>query len=366
MDLPSQYKLDSYHYDLPEESIAQHPADNRDKSRLLEYDSVTGKINDKSFSDIIDCFQPGDLIVVNDTKVFPARLIGKKKTGGRAELLVLEYPNTCKPSSAKNADCISQVEVIGLTKSSKRLKIGQKIIFSSLFSAEIIDELPGGKMKAKLIFPGTLEQAFETYGQMPLPPYIRRNNGADKQDKKRYQTLFATETGAIAAPTAGLHFSEELLQRINSKGVTVCSVTLHVGYGTFAPVREQDIRKHDIHSEYVTVSKHTAELINKTHKDGRKVWAVGTTTVRSLEFAADKSGDVHEISDWCNLYIYPGYKFKVVKNLITNFHLPGSSLLFLVSALIGREELLRCYSHAVTERYRFFSYGDAMLIREEE
>ena len=365
MDLPSQYNLDSYQYDLPEESIAQHPADHRDKSRLLAYDSVTGQITDQTFSDIIDYFQPGDLVVVNDTKVFPARLIGKKETGGRAEFLVLEYPNTSISLLEKNSDYKSQVEVVGLTKSSKRLKIGQKIVFSSSFYAEITGELPGGKMKAKLFFPGTIEQAFETHGQMPLPPYIRRDNGADKQDKKRYQTVFAAENGAIAAPTAGLHFSEELLQRIRAKGVTICSVTLHVGYGTFAPVREQDIREHDIHSEYVTVSKHTADLINKTRQDGGRVWAVGTTTVRSLEFAADKSGNVHEISDWCNLYIFPGYNFKVVKDLITNFHLPGSSLLFLVSALIGREELLRCYRHAVTAEYRFFSYGDAMLIRKE-
>ncbi|NOR11075.1 MAG: S-adenosylmethionine:tRNA ribosyltransferase-isomerase, partial [Desulfovibrionaceae bacterium] len=204
MDLPSQYNLDSYHYDLPEESIAQHPADHRDQSRLLAYDSVTGQITDQTFSDIIDYFQPGDLVVVNDTKVFPARLIGKKETGGRAEFLVLEYPNTSISLLEKNSDYKSQVEVVGLTKSSKRLKIGQKIVFSSSFYAEITGELPGGKMKAKLFFPGTIEQAFETHGQMPLPPYIRRDNGADKQDKKRYQTVFAAENGAIAAPTAGL------------------------------------------------------------------------------------------------------------------------------------------------------------------
>jgi len=366
MDTPSKYNLDSYHYDLPEESIAQHPADHRDKSRLLAYDSVTGQINDQTFSDIIDYFQPGDLIIVNDTKVFPARLIGKKETGGRAELLVLEYPNTVKITSGGNEEKVSQAEVVGLTKSSKRLKVGQKIIFSSSFSAEIVEELPGNKMKVLLTFPGDIEQAFNMYGQMPLPPYIKRENGENSQDRSRYQTVFASETGAVAAPTAGLHFTDDLLLKIREKGVNVAKITLHVGYGTFAPVREPDIRNHKIHSEYVTVSGKTAEKINKTNRDGGRVWAVGTTSVRSLEFAADRKGIVHEVSDWCDLYIYPGYEFKVVQNVMTNFHLPGSSLLFLVSALIGRENLFDCYRHAVTGNYRFFSYGDAMFITRKK
>lgn len=362
MNIPSQYNLDSYYYDLPEESIAQQPADHRDRSRLLVYETRTGQMSDHVFTEIIDCFQPGDLIVVNDTKVFPARLIGRKETGGRAELLVLEYPNAVICTSDNNQQKVSQAEVVGLTKSSKRLKVGQKIIFSSSFSAEIVEELPGNKMKARLTFPGNIEQAFDMYGQMPLPPYIKRENGENLQDRNRYQTVFASETGAVAAPTAGLHFTDDLLLKIREKGVKCARLTLHVGYGTFAPVREQDIRKHNIHSEYVTVPEKTAEEINKTNRDGGRVWAVGTTSVRSLEFAADRKGIIHEVSDWCNLYIYPGYEFKAVKNVITNFHLPGSSLLFLVSALIGRENLLNCYRHAVARDYRFFSYGDAMLI----
>ncbi|MBC8317353.1 MAG: tRNA preQ1(34) S-adenosylmethionine ribosyltransferase-isomerase QueA [Desulfobulbaceae bacterium] len=362
MDIPSQYNLDSYHYDLPEQSIAQQPADCRDSSRLLVYEDDNDQMSDHVFSEIVDYFKAGDLLVVNDTKVFPARLIGRKETGGRAELLVLEYPNTVTHTADDANGKVSQAEVIGLTKSSKRLKVGQKIIFSSSFSAEIAEELPGNKMKVRLTFPGDIEQAFDTYGQMPLPPYIKRDNGENSQDRKRYQTVFASETGAVAAPTAGLHFTDDLLLKIRKKGVKVARLTLHVGYGTFAPVREQDIRKHNIHSEYVTVPKETAEEINRTNRDGGRVWAVGTTSVRSLEFAADSGGVVHEVSDWCKLYIYPGYEFKVVRNVITNFHLPGSSLLFLVSALIGRENLLRCYKHAVADDYRFFSYGDAMLI----
>jgi S-adenosylmethionine:tRNA ribosyltransferase-isomerase len=361
----SHFNLDLYHYDLPEENIAQNPSDQRDRSRLLFYDAINRDICDHTFIEIVDYFRPGDLIIVNNTKVFPARLLGKKETGGKVEFLVLEYPHTATIGTKGLTGPAASAVVTGLTKSSKRIKSGQKIIFSDSFYCEVIEELPAGKVKARLYFPDTLEKAFDEFGQMPLPPYIKREHGENMQDRSRYQTVYAKETGAVAAPTAGLHFSDNLISALRKKGVEFADVTLHVGYGTFAPVREQDIRKHNIHSEYVTVTEETADKVNATIANGNRVWAVGTTSVRALEFAVDTSGQVKAKSDWCDLYIYPGYNFKIVRNLITNFHLPGSSLLFLVSALIGREELLRCYQHAVANGYRFFSYGDAMLIRKD-
>jgi S-adenosylmethionine:tRNA ribosyltransferase-isomerase len=365
MTASPHFHLDSYHYDLPEENIAQNPTDQRDKSRLLFYDANNKNIGDFTFDKISDCFRAGDLVIVNDTKVFPARLLGRKETGGKVEFLVLEYPHTVTGEKQSQTSSIRSAVVTGLTKSSKRIQSGQKIIFSNSFYSEVIEVLPAGKVKARLYFENTLENAFDQYGQIPLPPYIRREDGEYPEDRDRYQTVYASEIGAVAAPTAGLHFTDDLISSLKEKKVAFASVTLHVGYGTFAPVRAQDIREHNIHAEYVTVPKATADKINATIDNGGRIWAVGTTSVRALEFAADASGIVHEKSGWCDLYIYPGYKFKIVRNLVTNFHLPGSSLLFLVSALIGREELLRCYKHAVAEGYRFFSYGDAMLIRKD-
>jgi S-adenosylmethionine:tRNA ribosyltransferase-isomerase len=356
--IPLMYNIDSYQYDLPPDRIAQQPAPSRELSRLLALDSVTGAIRDLCFTDIVDFFSPGDLLVVNNTRVFPARLLGHKETGGRVELLILHYPAEVFPAT----DNRNQVEVTGLLKSSKGFRPGQKIMFAEDLTAEVIELFAAGKARLKLHFQGELAPLLDKYGQLPLPPYIKREQGEEPLDRERYQTVFAAETGAIAAPTAGLHFTAELLAAIAEKGVERESVTLHVGYGTFAPVRVQDIRQHQIHSEFLTVSASTAAKINEVRHRGGRIWAVGTTTVRALEFAADATGAVQAKEGWCDLYMYPGYRFKVVSNLITNFHLPGSSLLFMVSALVGRERILTAYAHAVHSGYRFFSYGDAMII----
>jgi len=352
------YNIDSYKYDLPPDRIAQQPAASRELSRLLALDAATGAIRDLSFTDIVDFFSPGDLLVVNNTRVFPARILGRKETGGRVELLILHYPQAIVPSAGSRRP----VEVTGLLKSSKGFRPGQKIIFAEDFSAEVIELFAAGKARLHLHFQGELAPLLDRYGQLPLPPYIKREQGEEPRDRERYQTVFAAETGAIAAPTAGLHFTDELLAAIDQKGVERASVTLHVGYGTFAPVRVQDIRQHQIHSEFLTVSAGTAAKINEVRHRGGRIWAVGTTTVRALEFAADDSGQVQAKEGWCDLYMYPGYRFKVVRDLITNFHLPQSSLLFMVSALVGRERILTAYAHAVANGYRFFSYGDAMII----
>jgi len=352
------YNIESYHYDLPPDRIAQQPAARRELSRLLALDSVTGAIRDLCFTDIVDFFSPGDLLVVNNTRVFPARLLGRKETGGRVELLILHYPQEIFPAAGSR----KQVEVTGLLKSSKGFRSGQRIIFAEDLTAEVIEVFAAGKARLNLYFQGELAQLLDKYGQLPLPPYIKREQGEEPGDRERYQTVFAAETGAIAAPTAGLHFTDELLAAIDKKGVERESVTLHVGYGTFAPVRVQDIRQHQIHSEFLTVSARTAGKINEVRNRGGRIWAVGTTTVRALEFAADATGAVQAKEGWCDLYMFPGYRFKVVNNLITNFHLPGSSLLFMVSALVGRERILTAYVHAVDNGYRFFSYGDSMII----
>jgi S-adenosylmethionine:tRNA ribosyltransferase-isomerase len=360
-NIPAPYNLDSYQFDLPLESIAQQPVASRDQSRLLALDPATGVIRDLNFTDILDFLAPGDLLVVNNTRVFPARILGRKESGGRVELLILHYPQEVAAAQTGPAG-FQQVEVTGLLKSSKGFRPGQKIIFAEEFFAEVIELLPGGKARLYLYCKGELAPLLDRYGQLPLPPYIKREQGEEPQDRHRYQTVFAAETGAIAAPTAGLHFTDELLAAIEQKRVGRESVTLHVGYGTFAPVRVQDIRQHQIHSEFLTVSQQTADKVNEVRAKGGRVWAVGTTTVRALEFAADSTGRLHAAQGWCDLYIYPGYRFKVVKNLITNFHLPGSSLLFLVSALAGRERIMAAYAHALGNGYRFFSYGDAMII----
>ena len=358
--IPPTYDIGSYQYELPEEKIAQFPADQRDASRLLILDCASGKARNGFFPDLLDYLRPGDLLVANNTRVFPARLLGRKETGGRVELLILEFPDMAR-ASGPDDDGRQEVMVTGLLKSSKRPKIGAVLFFSPDLEG-IVAELTPGQVRVKLRFRGCLEDILEKNGQTPLPPYIRRHKGEVPGDRQRYQTVYAENTGAIAAPTAGLHFTPEMLERISRKGVGFTAITLHVGYGTFAPVRVQDIRDHRIHSEFVTVSPETARLINETTAAGGRLFVVGTTTVRCLEFAADAGGRVSPIQDWCDLYIYPGYKFKLVSNLITNFHLPGSSLLFMVSALAGRELILQTYRQAVRSGYRFFSYGDAMLI----
>jgi S-adenosylmethionine:tRNA ribosyltransferase-isomerase len=359
---PADFFLSSYHFVLPEENIAQHPLTRRDSSRLLVVDCVAGKTGDRQFADICDYLAPGDLLVVNNTRVFPARLLGKKESGGKVELLILEYPVPEPDSGNRDTDGWRQVVVIGLVKSAKRPHPGGQLLFSENLAGTVLELLSDGKVRIALRFRGDLAQLLEEYGQMPLPPYIRREEGQREEDRQRYQTVYAENPGAVAAPTAGLHFTPELLARIQGRGVRVAQVTLHVGYGTFAPVRVEDIREHAIHAEYLMVSEETAALVNETRATGGRVWAVGTTSVRALEFAAEAGGQVSAGSGFCDLYIYPGYRFKVVDNLITNFHLPQSSLLFLVSALAGRARILASYREAVEKGYRFYSYGDAMVL----
>ena len=358
----ADFFLASYQFTLPEESIAQHPLARRDSSRLLVVDCPTGKTRDRQFADICDYFAPGDLLVVNNTRVFPARLLGRKETGGKAELLILQYPVPDPGSLVRDSHGWQQAEVIGLVKSAKRPQPGGQLLFSENLAATVLELLPDGKVRVALRYRGDLAPLLEEHGQMPLPPYIRREEGQSEEDRQRYQTVYAETPGAVAAPTAGLHFTPELLTRIQTGGVRVAQVTLHVGYGTFAPVRVEDIREHVIHAEYLMVSEETAVLVNETRAAGGRIWAVGTTSVRALEFAAEDTGRVFARSGFCDLYIYPGYRFRVVDNLITNFHLPQSSLLFLVSALAGRSVILAAYREAVGKGYRFYSYGDAMAL----
>jgi len=357
--MQQEFTLQAYNYTLPPENIAQHPADARVNSRLLILNKKTAKREHGHFHNIIDLLNPGDLLVVNNTKVFPARLFGKKESGGKVEVFLLSYP---VETVVENGE--KQAEVTTLIKSSKRPKPGTTLFLGPDLTAQVLELLDGGKVTIRLSYSSNkdLSAILEQYGQVPLPPYISRTEGSTEEDRERYQTVYAKNPGAVAAPTAGLHFSEELLKDIHDKGVDSTQITLHVGHGTFAPVRHENIREHQIHQEYVSVSTESAEKINRTKKAGGKIWAVGTTTVRTIEFMTDRDGQVLAGNDWCGLYILPGYQFKVVDNLITNFHLPESSLLFLVSALCGRESLMDTYKEAIGMGYRFYSYGDAMAV----
>nr|WP_281172868.1 tRNA preQ1(34) S-adenosylmethionine ribosyltransferase-isomerase QueA [Desulfobulbus elongatus] len=358
------YRLDDYDYDLPADRIAQFPAPQRDRSRLLVLATDSPSLAHRTFADLADYLRAGDLLVINTTKVFPARLLGHKQTGGRVELLLLAFP---RPASEGNADrSWRQASATGLIKSSKRPKIGSLLHFGPSFRARVDGLHPDGKAEVTLQYQPkqgqSLEQLLEVHGQMPLPPYISRPDGSLGEDRHRYQTRYARQTGSVAAPTAGLHFSDEVLAAIGNKGVERANIVLHVGYGTFAPVRSEDIRDHAIHREYVEIPEETVTAIRQARERGGRIWAVGTTTVRTLEFAADAEGHVRAGCGECDLFIYPGYRFRVVDNMITNFHLPKSSLLFLVSALAGQNRILAAYREAVTAGYRFFSYGDAMAI----
>ena len=354
----NHYLLSDYDYVLPEERIAQQPAGQREQSRLLVLDCVNDRIIHQKFTDITRLLRPDDLLVLNNTKVFPARLLGHKETGGRVELLLLHFPEPEQPARPGQATALS------LIKSSKRPKPDSILIFPGELQARIDHLRADGKIEVTLFYPAeaNLETLLDVHGQIPLPPYIHRPEGAMPSDRKRYQTRYARHTGSVAAPTAGLHFSDQLLKDLQDRGIQQVSVTLHVGYGTFAPVRCRDIREHQIHEEFIRVPEKTALAINRTKAAGGRIWAVGTTTARTLEFAADPDGQVQPVQGLCGLYIYPGYRFRVVDNLITNFHLPQSSLLFLVSALAERKQILKSYNEAVQKKYRFFSYGDAMAI----
>ncbi len=361
--MQDDFSLEAYNYHLPEDNIAQHPTDRRDHSRLLLLHRSQEKLEDKVFKDIVHLIPPGDILVVNNTKVFPARLLGKKSTGGKAEVFLLELPTL---SDQKTETDWQIATAIALIKSSKRPRPGSILTINEKLTCTVLANFEGGKSKIEMhCAPDyNLMEILAECGQIPLPPYIERSKGSTQEDKYRYQTVYADQPGAVAAPTAGLHFTDSLLQQLKTRGVHLAQLTLHVGYGTFAPVRAEKIREHAIHSEHINISHETAEHINTVRENGGKVWAVGTTTVRALEASAGSDGKLQTSNGWCDLYIVPGYHFKIVDNLITNFHLPKSSLLFLVSALCGREKLLSCYRQAITKGYRFYSYGDAMAIIE--
>ncbi|MDX2498786.1 MAG: tRNA preQ1(34) S-adenosylmethionine ribosyltransferase-isomerase QueA [Desulfobacterales bacterium] len=348
------YLLEDYNYNLPEALIAQNPVAQRDRSRLLFVDRKTRMLGHHRFFDVCDLLTPSDVLVVNNTAVIPARLVGQKETGGRAEVLVLGYPDGGK-------DRMDTGEFICrcMIKTSKRPKDGATLFFDQGLTAKIID-FKDGIYRVKFLYNGRFETLLDRIGRIPLPPYIKRSDSKD--DRTFYQTVYASQKGAVAAPTAGLHFSESLLEKLRKKGVKIVAITLHVSYGTFLPVRVSDIRDHRIHSEWYFIGKQTADVINREKAKGNRIVAVGTTCVRTLEYASNQSGVVAHGSGNCDLFIYPGYGFNVVDAMITNFHLPKSTLLMLVSAFAGRETVLKAYEAAIRERYRFFSYGDAMLI----
>lgn len=349
--MPGAFDLSLFDFNLPQELIAQHPKKNRDESRLLVYKRETDKITHYVFRDIINFFEPGDCLVINNTKVFPARFLTKKETGGRVEVFLLNYPENFTDNSSK---------ALALVKAAKKIKNGLKLPLSDELYFEIIDKDEKGYFTIIIHHQLPLDIVLARYGKMPLPPYIARD--ANDSDIHCYQTKFAKTTGSVAAPTAGLHFTENLLDKLKERGVNIAEITLHVGIGTFLPVRTQDIREHKIHPEWVEATEKTCKIINETKKNNKKVFATGTTSTRTLEFIGDTKGIVKPYSGLCDLYIYPGYKFKVVDSLITNFHLPMSSLIILASAFAGRENILKIYKEAIEKGYRFYSYGDAMLI----
>ena len=339
--------VEEFNYDLPEELIAQTPLKKRDTSRLLVLDKETGDIEHKHFYDIIDYLEAGDTLVLNDTKVLPARLIGEKEeTKAVIEILLL------KNIENDIWEC--------LVKPARRIKVGTVVTFGNgELKAKCIEELDEGIRHFELLYDGILLEILEHLGTMPLPPYIHEK----LEDQSRYQTVYAKEVGSAAAPTAGLHFTNELLDKIKEKGIKIEYITLHVGLGTFRPVEVEDVTKHKMHSEFYEMSKETADVLNKAKKENRRIIAVGTTTTRTLETIMNLYNEFKECSGWTDIFIYPGYEFKAIDSLITNFHLPKSTLVMLVSAFSSKENILNAYKEAVKEKYRFFSFGDAMFIK---
>ena len=340
-------KTSDFAYELPEELIAQDPLENRDSSRFLVIDKKTGERKHKVFHDIIDYLMPGDCLVINNTKVIPARLIGEREgTGGKVEVLLLK----------RKENNIWET----LVKPGKKARPGMRIEFGGgILKAEVKEVIEDGNRLIQFEYEGIFEEILDKLGQMPLPPYITHK----LQDKNRYQTVYAKYQGSAAAPTAGLHFTEKLLEEVQAKGVNIARVTLHVGLGTFRPVKVDDVNEHVMHSEFYHLEEEDAKIINDTKKNGGKIISVGTTSTRTLETIGDENGMVRAQSGWTNIFIYPGYEFKVVDKLITNFHLPESTLIMLVSALAGKEKVMNAYNEAVKERYRFFSFGDSMIIK---
>jgi len=338
-------KTHDFYYDLPEELIAQTPLQKRDSSRLMVLDRVTGEVTHKHFYDIIDYLKPGDCLVMNDSRVLPARLLGRRPTGGAVEVLLLrDLGNKCW-------EC--------LCKPGRKMQPGNEVIFGNgELTATVTEVKEDGNRVVQFRYEGIFLEVLERLGKMPLPPYIK----AELQDQERYQTVYSREVGSAAAPTAGLHFTGDLLDRIRAKGVKTAFVTLHVGLGTFRPVKAENILEHHMHSELCMMSAETAAMLNQTKANGGRVICVGTTSCRTLESLVNEDGSFEEKSKWTEIFIYPGYTFKAMDGLITNFHLPESTLVMLVSAFAGRENVLGAYNQAVKERYRFFSFGDAMTI----
>ena len=339
-------KRQDFYYDLPQELIAQDPLEDRSSSRLLVLDKKTGETQHHTFREIVNYLNPGDCLVINDTKVIPARLIGaKEETGAKIEVLLLKR---------KQNDVWET-----LVKPGRKAKPGTRISFGDgLLKGEVIDVVDEGNRLIRFEYEGIFEEILDRLGQMPLPPYITHQ----LRDKDRYNTVYAAHSGSAAAPTAGLHFTPELLEEIGRKGVDIARVTLHVGLGTFRPVKVEEVENHHMHSEFYMIDEEAAEKINRAKEQGGRVICVGTTSCRTVESAADEEGRLKACSGWTEIFIYPGYQFKVLDGLITNFHLPESTLIMLVSALAGREHVLDAYEEAVKERYRFFSFGDAMLV----
>ena len=339
-------KTSDFNYELPEGLIAQDPLETRSNSKLLHLDKTSGEIEHKTFKDIVDYLQPGDCLVINNTKVIPARLFGKKEdTGAVIELLLLKR--------------ITDDTWETLVKPGKKAKVGTLIIFGDgLLKGEIIQVLEDGNRLIRFEYNGIFEEILDQLGEMPLPPYITHK----LEDKTRYQTVYAKHDGSAAAPTAGLHFTNELLAQVKDMGVNIAEVTLHVGLGTFRPVKVDDVDKHHMHSEFYVIEEEQAKLINDTKKNGGRVICVGTTSCRTIESAVDDNGALHVSNGWTEIFIYPGFEFKVMDGLITNFHLPESTLMMLVSAVAGRDNIMNAYEEAVKEEYRFFSFGDAMMI----
>ena len=339
-------KVSDFNYDLPEELIAQHPYDKRDEARLMVLHRNTKQIEHKVFKDIIDYLEPGDCLVLNDTKVIPARLYGKKDTGAKVEFLLLKR--------IENDDWEAMV------RPGNKLKAGAKVSFGDgILQAEVLETLEGGNRRVRFFYEGIFNEILDKVGLMPLPPYIKENI---KEENEKYQTVYAKYEGSAAAPTAGLHFTEELLEKIKEKGVEIAKVTLHVGIGTFRPVKVENVEEHKMHSEHFYVKQIEADKINKAKETGHRVVAVGTTSCRVLESVSDENGKMKEIETDTSIFIYPGYKFKCVDALITNFHLPESTLIMLVSSLAGKDFIMKAYKEAVEKRYKFFSFGDAMFI----
>jgi S-adenosylmethionine:tRNA ribosyltransferase-isomerase len=351
------YNLDLYDYPLDKELIAQIPSRDRTESRLLCMSRSTGKITHRRFSQLPEILLPDDLLVINDTQVIKARLLGRKETGGQVEALLIDYAAGMESAAQTGRFCAPC-----LVRASKPCRPGTSILFDKGYWARVI-AVNDGNSFLEFSCGQDAPAMFEKIGLPPLPPYIlRQGQNAPVDDAARYQTVYACNQGAVAAPTAGLHFSEPLLEAIRQKGIGIATVTLHVGYGTFMPVREQDIRRHNMHSERYSLPQKSADAINRAKKEGRRVIAVGTTCVRTLEYSMLKNGLLKQDSGNCDLFIYPGFCFQIVDGLVTNFHLPRSSLLLLVSAFAGRENILAAYKEAVREKYRFFSYGDASFL----